>query len=317
MNPSTDISVVVPLFNEQEGLRELYGRLRRVLEGMGHSWEMVFVDDGSTDGSFRELETLYREDPRVRAFRFRRNYGKAAALALGFREARGDVVVTMDADLQDLPEEVPKLVEKLDEGYDLVSGWKRRRRDPISKRLPSKVFNWITSRLTGVPLHDINCGLKAYRREVVRELDVYGHLHRFLPILAFRQGYRVGEVEVAHHPRRYGRSKYGPGRFVHGFLDFMTVLMLTKYLTRPLHLFGGAGLAFSAVGFGINLYLVYLKFRYGHLMGRYPLLWLGILLMVVGVQLFSTGLLGELILNLRREEIFYSVQERLDSTDAA
>ena len=312
MASGPEISVVIPLFNERESLRELYLRLRKVLEEMGRSWEMIFVDDGSTDGSFLELEAIHREDPRVRAFRFRRNYGKAAALDMGFREARGEIIVTMDADLQDLPEEVPKLVAKLEEGYDLVSGWKRHRKDPISKRLPSKVFNWTISKLTGLPLHDINCGLKAYRREVVRDLSVYGHLHRFLPVFASRQGYRVGEVEVAHHPRRYGRSKYGPGRFVHGFLDLMTVLMLTKYLTRPLHLFGGAGLAFSAVGFCINSYLVYLKFRYGNLMGKYPLLWLGILLMVVGVQLLSTGLLGELILNLRREGISYSVKERLD-----
>ncbi|RKY58048.1 MAG: glycosyltransferase, partial [Candidatus Latescibacterota bacterium] len=244
MKTNTDISVVVPLFNERESLQELYERLRKVLDDMGRNWEVVFVDDGSTDGSFHELEVLHRKDPRVRAFRFRRNCGKAAALDLGFREARGDIVVTMDADLQDLPEEVPKLVKKLEEGYDLISGWKRRRRDPLSKRLPSKVFNWITSRLMGVPLHDINCGLKAYRSEVVQDLRVYGHLHRFLPVLASRQGYRVGEVEVMHHPRRYGRSKYGLGRFVHGLLDLMTVLMLTRYLTRPLHLFGGVGLAF-------------------------------------------------------------------------
>lgn len=312
MASGPEISVVIPLFNERESLRELYLRLRKVLEDMGRSWEMIFVDDGSTDGSFLELESIHGEDPRVRAFRFRRNYGKAAALDMGFGQARGEIIVTMDADLQDLPEEVPKLVAKLEEGYDLVSGWKRHRRDPISKRLPSKVFNWTTSKLTGLPLHDINCGLKAYRREVVRDLRIYGHLHRFLPVLASRQGYRVGEVEVAHSPRKYGRSKYGPGRFVHGLLDLMTVLMLTKYLTRPLHLFGGAGLAFSAVGFCINSYLVYLKFKYGNLMGRYPLLWLGILLMVVGVQLLSTGLLGELILNLRREGISYSLEERLD-----
>ncbi|HIE03969.1 MAG TPA: glycosyltransferase [Candidatus Latescibacteria bacterium] len=312
MASGPEISVVIPLFNERRSLRELYLRLREVLEDIGRSWEIIFVDDGSTDGSFLELKAIHGEDPRVRAFRFRRNYGKAAALDMGFREAQGKIIVTMDADLQDLPEEVPKLIAKLEEGYDLVSGWKRHRKDPISKRLPSKIFNWTISKLTGLPLHDINCGLKAYRKDVVRDLSVYGHLHRFLPVLASRQGYRVGEVEVAHHPRRYGRSKYGPGRFVHGFLDLMTVLMLTKYLTRPLHLFGGAGLAFSAVGFCINSYLVYLKFRYGSLMGRYPLLWLGILLMVVGVQLFSTGLLGELILNLRREGISYSVKERLD-----
>ena len=304
-----DLSVVIPLLDEEPNLRELYEKLQGVLDGLDRTSEVIFVDDGSRDRSFEVIEELCREDERVRGIQFRRNYGKAAALSVGFREALGDVVVTMDADLQDDPEEIPRLLEKMAEGYDLVSGWKFERRDPLSKRIPSKLFNKVTAWVSGVKIHDFNCGLKAYRREVTQDMHVYGQLHRYLPVLAYRQGYRIGEIKVRHHPRKHGKTKYGLGRFLYGFLDLLTVLLLTRYLTRPLHLFGGLGTVFATVGFAIGCYLTYLKLYYGNLRGRYPLLWLGILLMILGVQFFSTGLLGELVSSLRQREEEYSVKK--------
>jgi glycosyltransferase involved in cell wall biosynthesis len=307
-----DISVVVPVLNEEGSLRELHARLTAALKDMGKSYELLFVDDGSTDSSFEILTSLYEADTHTRVLSLRRRYGKSAALSVGFDEARGDVIVTIDADLQDDPAEIPKLMEKLNEGYDLVSGWKQDRKDPISKTVPSKFFNAVTGAVTGLKLHDMNCGLKAYRRSVTEQIQVYGQLHRFLPVFAQNDGFKVGEVPVKHHPRMHGRTKYGVGRFLHGFLDLLTVVMVTGYTASPLHFFGTIGLAFTLAGFGINCYLTWLRVHYGNIQGKHPLLTLGVLLMILGFQLISTGLLAELVIRKgHRGSQEYSIKARL------
>ncbi|HIE53395.1 MAG TPA: glycosyltransferase [Armatimonadetes bacterium] len=315
------LSVVIPVYNEADNVGKLYAQLRSVLNSLGRSWEVIFVDDGSTDGTFAQLKALYqRQSPaaeggRLRVLRFRRNFGKAAALAAGFEAAQGEVVLTMDGDLQDDPQEIPKFLRQLEEGFDLVSGWKKQRRDPFSKRWPSRVFNWAVSLLTGLSLHDLNCGFKAYRREVIQRLQarLYGELHRYIPVLAHAQGYRVGEIVVAHRPRQRGRSKYGWERFLRGFLDLLTVILLTRYATRPLHFFGGTGLLVFLAGLGINLYLTVLWFLHYRPIGTRPLLMLGVLLMILGVQLISIGLIGEMIVSRdepRRK--IYVIEKRLE-----
>ena len=306
-----DVSIVIPLFNEAESLPELYQRIVAALEEAGASFELLFVDDGSRDGSFETIRRLRENDDRVRAIRFRRNYGKSAALAVGFEAVRGDAVVTMDADLQDDPAEVPGMVDLLGEGYDLVSGWKKDRKDPLSKRLPSKLFNWVTGIVSGLRLHDFNCGLKAYRREVVETIPVYGELHRYLPVLAHWAGFRVTETPVLHHPRKHGSSKFGLGRFTHGFFDLLTVYFVSNYTRRPLHLFGSFGLLSLGTGFGIALYLTWLWLS-GVGIGTRPLLQFSVLLMVLGIQLVSMGLIAEMIAHQARRTEDYAVHERLE-----
>src|SRR5215210_3191587 len=249
------ISIVVPVHNEERTVALLYEELEAALQPLAEPWEAVFVDDGSSDGSFAALTRLHSGEDNVRVIRLRRNFGKAAALAAGFAHAEGDVVVTIDADLQDDPAEIPRLLAKLDEGYDLVSGWKTRRRDPLTRRIPSKIFNWVTGRVSGLRLHDMNCGLKAYRADVVHDLRIYGELHRFLPVLAHERGYRVAELPVNHRPRNHGRSRYGMERYLRGFLDLLSVSFLGRYGHRPLHLFGGLGLLLGLSGTGILIYL--------------------------------------------------------------
>jgi glycosyltransferase involved in cell wall biosynthesis len=294
------ISVVVPVHDEERSVELLYEELRLSLEPLARPWEAVFVDDGSTDGSLAALTRLHAAAPNVKIVRLRRNFGKAAALAAGFRHAEGDVVVTIDADLQDDPAEIPRLLAKLDEGYDLVSGWKAQRRDPLSRRIPSRIFNAVVGRVSGVRLHDLNCGLKAYRAEVVRNLRIYGELHRFLPVLAHDRGYRVTELVVNHRPREHGKSRYGAERYLRGFLDFLTVWFMGRYRHRPLHLFGTLGLALGAIGTIVLGYLTVLKLS-GEAIGHRPLLTLGVLLVVVGLQFFSLGLLSELITSHHEE----------------
>ncbi len=302
------ISLIVPLYNEQDSLPELHRGLVRATQPLGLECEFVYVDDGSVDNSFAILRSLQAADWRVKIIRFRRNFGKSAALSAGFRIAKGDVIVTLDADLQDQPNEIGRLLAKLEQGFDLVSGWKRRRRDPLTKRLPSRVFNHVTSLLTGVPLHDINCGLKAYRREVIQEIKVYGEMHRFIPVLASYRGFRVAEIAVAHQPRRFGKSKFGASRFAGGFFDLLTVIMLARYNSKPLHIFGILGVLLLAAGVGIEGYL-----SYGWLHGQWieyrPLFMLGILFLVIGVQFIFFGLLAEMIAYSSRREDDYSIRE--------
>jgi dolichol-phosphate mannosyltransferase len=295
------ISIVVPLHNEERSVALLYDELRSALEPLGEEWDVLFVDDGSTDGSFAALTRLHDAEPNVRVIRLRRNFGKAAALATGFANARGDRVVTIDGDLQDDPAEIPRLLVKLDEGFDLVSGWKQKRRDPLRRRLLSRIFNWATGRMSGLRLHDMNCGLKAYRAEVVRGLRLYGELHRFIPVLAHYRGFRIAELPVNHRPREHGRSRYGIERYVRGFLDLLTVSFIGRYRHRPLHLFGGLGLILGLLGFATLLYLTVVKLM-GHAIGERPLLTLGVLLVVVGLQFFSLGLISEMLTSQHEEQ---------------
>jgi glycosyltransferase involved in cell wall biosynthesis len=294
------LSVVVPIRNEERSVALLYDELAAALDPLGEAWEAVFVDDGSTDGSFAALTRLHAAAPNVRVVRLRRNFGKAAALMAGFDQSQGDTIVTIDGDLQDDASEIPRLLAKLDEGFDLVTGWKTRRRDPLTRRVLSRIFNAVTSRFSGVRLHDMNCGLKAYRAEVVHGLRIYGELHRFVPVLAHYRGYRVAELPVNHRPREHGRSRYGPERYLRGFLDLLTVSFIGRYRHRPLHLFGGLGLALGAIGLGILVYLTILKVG-GHAIGGRPLLTLGVLLVVVGLQFFSLGLISEMITSHHEE----------------
>ena len=294
------ISVVIPVHNEERSVALLLDELGSALDPLDRPWEAVFVDDGSTDGTFSALTRLHAAAANVRIVRLRRNFGKAAALQAGFEEAQGEFVVTIDGDLQDDPAEIPRLLAKLDEGFDLVSGWKARRRDPLRRRLPSRIFNAVTGRLSGLRLHDLNCGLKAYRAEVLQGLRLYGELHRFVPVLAHYRGYRVAELPVNHRPREHGRSRYGVERYVRGFLDLLSVTFMGRYRHRPLHLFGGFGLTLGFLGAAILVYLAAIKIG-GSAIGHRPLLTLGVLLVVVGVQLLSLGLLSELITSHHEE----------------
>jgi len=305
------LSVIVPLYNEEESLPELLGNIKNALKELRKPYEVIFIDDGSTDGSFGVLKTLHRENKSVKVVRFRRNFGKSAALSVGFAEARGTFVATMDADLQDDPAEIPGLIEAMGDSYDLVSGWKRKRFDPVSKTIPSRFFNFVTAKMTGIPLHDFNCGLKAYRREVVKEINVYGELHRYIPALAHWAGYRVGEKVVQHHPRKYGHTKFGLSRFFKGFLDLLTVLFNTRYVKRPLHLFGVWGIISFLIGGIIDVYLSIEWLRGETALSNRPLFMVGFFLVIIGVQFISIGLLGEMITRQEHSERTYSVRETL------
>ena len=290
-NNTRKISFVIPALNEAESLPELIDGIRaNVPEDM--TYEIIIVNDGSTDNTEEVIHSIAADDPNVHMITFRKNFGKALALETGFRESTGDIIISMDGDLQDDPAEIPKFIEKLDEGYDLVSGWKKDRQDPLEKRLPSKFFNAIVSRMSGVKLHDFNCGFKAYNRSVVESIDLYGDLHRFIPCLAARRGFRIAEIPVHHNKRTHGRSKYGIERYLHGLFDALTVFYLTHFEEQPMYLFGRLGLLSGFIGMIICLYLTVLKIM-GNPIGQRPLLLLGILLVITGVQLFSLGLLGE------------------------
>jgi dolichol-phosphate mannosyltransferase len=289
-------SVVIPVKDEAPSLPELVRRLLAVATTVpAAGFEIVLVDDGSSDGSWAVMREL-AVDARVRGLRLRRNFGKAAALQAGIAAARGEVIVTMDADLQDEPEELPRFLQALEGPVDVVSGWKRVRHDPWHKTVPSRLFNAVTARVSGVPLHDFNCGFKAYRREVFRDINLYGELHRFVPVLAHDRGFRIAEIEVRHHPRRHGRSKYGLARLFRGAVDLLTVLTIGRYAQRPGHLFGGVGLILGSIGFLLLLYLTLLKLFTGADIGTRPLLQLGILLSIVGIQTVLFGMLAELII---------------------
>lgn len=298
-----DLSVLIPLYNERENLRPLFEKITKVLSTSDLEWEVIFVDDGSTDGSADILSSIKENSSRVKVISLRRNFGKSAALDTGFRDTRGKWVIIMDADLQDDPEEIPGLIEKLKEGYDLVSGWRVNRQDRFIKRYTSRIYNWVTSTMSGIKLHDFNCGLKGMAREVPLSISLYGELHRYIPVLAFWKGFRVTEKKVKHHPRAYGESKFGVYRFFAGFMDMLTVMFLTRYSKKPLHLFGGAGLILFVLGIIINGYLVLLSLLGVDVIRVRPLLFLGILLMLIGFQLISTGLLGEMLaMSLHRKK---------------
>jgi glycosyltransferase involved in cell wall biosynthesis len=293
------LSLVIPVFNEADSLELLVDEIDEALAQLGRPYEIVFVDDGSTDGSFRVMKGLAEARPEVCVVRLRRNFGKAAALAHGFAVCRGDYIVTLDGDRQDDPREIPRLIAPLDADFDLVSGWKQSRQDPLSKTLPSRFFNWTVRRTTGIPLHDFNCGLKAYRREVIETISVYGEQHRYIPVVAAQAGFRVTEEKVSHRRRVAGRSKYGWQRYLRGYLDLLTVLFLGRYQHRPQHLFGGIGTLLVFVGVLVELYLTIDKLLFGQPIGQRPLLLFGVLLIIVGVQLLSLGLIGELIASSR------------------
>lgn len=307
------ISVVIPLFNEEESLPHLCERLTNVFQ---EDVEFIFVDDGSTDNSLQILEDLSKKDRRIKVISFRRNFGKSSALSAGFKKSCGDIIVTMDADLQDQPEEVPKLIEKLNEGYDLVIGWKYPRLDPFSKKFPSKVINGLTSFFTGLKIHDMNSGLKVMRREVVEEVSMYGELHRYMPHLAHMKGFKVTEVKVKHAERKFGKSKFGAKRFLSGIFDLLTIIFLGKFGKKPLHFFGLFGLILFLIGFFINIYIAYLRFRYSSILGRLPLLLLGILNMIIGIQFISMGLIGELLTSFYVKEREYSVKKEINFNDS-
>jgi len=311
-----DLSIVIPLYNEEENVELLYEQLKATLNELGREYEIIIVDDGSTDRSFDVLKRLHEDDKRLKVIRFRRNFGQTAAFAAGFDRSQGQVVITLDADLQNDPADIPLLLEKIEEGYDVVSGWRLHRQDPfLTRRLPSIIANRLISHVTGVHLHDYGCSLKAYRREVVKNVQLYGELHRFIPAIASWMGISVAEVPVRHRPRRFGKSKYGLSRTSKVLLDLLTVRFLLSYSTRPIHIFGGMGLISFAVGIGLGGYLTFIKFVLGQNIGTRPLLLLAILLMVLGVQLISIGLLGEMVVRIYYEALgkpIYAVREVLD-----
>jgi glycosyltransferase involved in cell wall biosynthesis len=294
------VSVVVPVLNEREALPQLLQELGQACSALGRSFEVIVVDDGSTDRSFELVEELAAERPWLRGVKLRRNFGKSSALATGFAEADGEVIVTIDGDGQDDPSDIPALLRTLDDGADLVSGWKRNRQDSATRRWASHRFNTITSRSSGLAMHDMNCGLKAYRGECARALEIYGEMHRFIPVLAAQQGWRVTEIPVNHRARPHGKSKFGSERYLRGALDLLTVLFIGRYQYRPLHLFGGIGFILVLIGVGVSLYLTILKIG-GEAIGQRPLLFLGVLLIVVGFQFLTLGLLGQMLVLVRRE----------------
>lgn len=302
-----DLSLVIPVYNEVESLRPLVKRIHEEVDQLKKTWEIVFVDDGSTDGSAQLLKDLAAEDTHIIVAVQRRNFGKSLALEAGFAVATGDIMITMDADLQDEPAEIVNLLAKIDDGYDLVVGWKKVRNDPLSKTIPSYIANRTTRLLTGVQLHDMNSGLKAMRAEVAHTIRIYGDLHRYIPIIAHYSGFSVTEVPVVHHERQFGKSKYGPGRLLRGGFDLLTVVFVANYRYRPLHLFGGIGAGLTLLGLLTNLYLTFEWFRGVRPIGDRPLLILGVLLMIVGIQLLTIGLLAELLVS--------SIQQRADPLD--
>ncbi|TFB12216.1 glycosyltransferase [Candidatus Marinimicrobia bacterium MT.SAG.3] len=308
MKSITELSIIIPVFNEEESILELAEEISGVMKDLSAEYELIFIDDGSRDSSYDKIKSLADKDSRINGVRFRRNYGKAAALSEGFRISNGKMIVTMDSDLQDDPAEIPVLIKKLDEGFDVISGWKKNRKDPWTKRFPSKIFNLVTRMMSGIKIHDFNCGLKIYRSDVIKTVRVYGELHRYIPVLAKLAGFSVSELVVNHRPRKFGKTKFGASRFLKGFLDLTTVLFLGKFERNPLHFFGILGGFLFLSGLVINGYLTIQWFG-GVWIGNRPILFLGILLMIVGIQFISLGLLAEMI-TAREENLKYSIAER-------
>lgn len=296
------VSFVIPARDEEKTVEILYRRISDVVKRIGINFEIIFIDDGSTDKTYEILQKISLKDKHLRVVKLRGGFGKSIALQTGFNETRGDIIFTMDADLQDDPTDIPKFLKKLGEGYDLVSGWKKVRYDPLTKTIPSKLGNYLVRVLTRLPIHDSNCGFKAYRKEVLRDINLYGELYKYIPIFAQSNRFKVGEVVISHHPRKFGKSKFGMERNIKGILDLMTVVFLTGYVKRPGHFFGTVGLLFFTPGFLIGLYITYLRITTGGIDFHIPLLFLGVLLMVIGIQFLSTGLISELITSYNQDE---------------
>jgi len=308
-----DLSIIVPLLNEAESLPELSEWIDRVMKEHGLSYELVYVDDGSRDDSWSVITKLAADNPNVKGIKFRRNYGKAAALNCGFAESHGDVVITMDADLQDCPDEIPELRRMIvEEGFDLVSGWKKKRHDPISKTVPTRFFNWTTRRMSKIRLHDFNCGLKAYSSDVVKSIEVFGEMHRYIPVIAKWAGFtKIGEKVVQHQKRKYGKTKYGPDRFFKGYLDLLSITFTSRFGKRPMHFFGLLGTLLFLAGFGIAGFLAYDRiFFEGYKMTERPLFYFGMLAMILGTQLFVAGFLGELISRSAHDRNAYLIETK-------
>lgn len=308
MKISIDISFVIPVKNEQDSVQILYEEISKVVKSLNKSFEIIFIDDGSTDETFERLKKIHTSDKLVKVIRLRGNFGKSTSLQAGFEYSNGEIVFTLDGDLQDNPKEIPVFLNKIEEGYDMVSGWKKKRLDPsITKVIPSRIINFLTRVLTGVQIHDINCGFKAYKREVITNLNLYGELYRFIPIIAAKQNFKVAEVVVEHRARKFGKTKFGWGRGIKGILDLLTIVFLTGYLRRPGHFFGTLGIISFFLGFIIGLYITYLRFATGSIQFRQPLLFLGMLLMIIGIQLISTGLLAEMMVFSKGKQDYSSV----------
>jgi glycosyltransferase involved in cell wall biosynthesis len=316
------LSIVIPLLNEEESLTELSHWIARVMESNGISYEILFIDDGSTDNSWQVIRRLSETHPEIRGIRFQRNFGKSQALHAGFRAAKGDIIATMDADLQDNPEELPAMIEMIQKGdFDMVSGWKKKRYDSVlMKNLPSKLFNWAARKTSGVQLHDFNCGLKTFRREVVKNIEVSGEMHRYIPVLAKNAGYRrIGEQVVQHQARKFGKTKFGPDRFIKGFLDLITVWFVSKFGKRPMHLFGALGVLMFLIGFGFALYLGIDKLFFnpaGRLVAERPEFFIALTSMIIGTQMFLAGFLGEMILRVRITQDRYTINETVNPRES-
>ncbi|MDO6602725.1 glycosyltransferase family 2 protein [Arenibacter palladensis] len=316
-----NISIIIPLLNEEESLTELHDWIVRVMQSNHFLYEILFIDDGSTDGSWNIITKLGKSNPNVKGIRFLKNFGKSQALHAGFKAAQGDVVITMDADLQDNPEEIPELYQMIkQEGFDLISGWKKKRYDSIlSKNLPSKLFNWAARKTSGVRLHDFNCGLKAYRKEVVKTIEVSGEMHRYIPVLAKSAGFhKIDEKVVQHQARKYGKTKFGMDRFINGFLDLITIWFVSKFGKRPMHLFGALGVLMFTIGFGFALYLgidkVFIN-PFGRLITERPQFYIALTAMLIGTQLFLAGFLGEIMVRSRKNETRYNITEEINITE--
>jgi glycosyltransferase involved in cell wall biosynthesis len=309
-----DVSIVVPLFNEDESLPELCAWIERVVVANNYTYEIILIDDGSTDDSWEVIERLHVTNEHIKGIKFQRNYGKSAALNEGFKAAKGDVVITMDADMQDSPDEIPGLQKMIvEDGYDLVSGWKKKRYDPISKTIPTKFFNGVTRKTSGIQLHDFNCGLKAYKRKVIKSIEVYGEMHRYIPVIAKWAGFRkIGEKVVEHRARKYGSTKFGWERFINGFLDLATITFVSKFGKRPMHFFGLYGTLFFLVGFAMILYLVFAKiFSIDFSLTNRPAFYMSLTTMIIGMQLFLAGFLAELISRNSPERNSYLIEHKL------
>ncbi|MFQ6135784.1 MAG: glycosyltransferase family 2 protein [Candidatus Hydrothermarchaeales archaeon] len=298
MSSTTELSVIIPVLNEEENLVELYPKLKGVLDGLNRMYEIIFIDDGSTDNTFATLEKIHEKDKNVKVIRFRKNFGQTAAISAGFNYAKGGIIVTMDGDLQNDPGDIPLLLRNIEEGYDVVNGWRIDRKDPLLKKIPSRFSNWLARYLTKVEIHDFGCTLKAYRRGAVEKIELYGEMHRYIPALLSWRGFKITEIKVSHHPRRHGETKYGNWRLVKGFLDLINLKFWTQYSTRPLHFFGVLGLVQFIVGFLIGVYLSVIRLFFGVSIADRPLLLLAVLLVILGVQFITFGFLSEIVVRI-------------------